>query len=178
VRCIKPAETLLALFGSTSKKRCGKPGTVWRVSIRMWPVISCDECQKLRRQHESALRRWAHCAFPQHNELVGGARQAIQLQEEEALVERNAAGNRMNCPSRRLSTMQAPVLVSEHEARSGVMLSTGVAGSGEEQFGKSFHHCVYCRLIPDASSRFEGGSVTRLPSRSITRGTSARGASL
>jgi hypothetical protein len=89
-------ETLLALFGGLSIKRCGKRRAIWRVSARMWSIISCAECQKLRRQYESALRRWAQYAFAQHNELVGRARQAVQLQEEEALVERNGAGNRMN----------------------------------------------------------------------------------
>jgi hypothetical protein len=69
--------------------------------------------------------------------------------------------------------------VSEHEARSGIMLRTRVEGSGEELFRKAnIHHCGYCRLIPGASSGIEGGSVIRLPSRRITREPSVGGGSL
>jgi hypothetical protein len=67
-----------------------------RVSASVWSVIPCDECRKLTQQYESALRRWAQYAFSETGELLGRARQAFQLKREQALLDRNAAGNRMN----------------------------------------------------------------------------------
>jgi hypothetical protein len=55
----------------------------------------CAEGEQLKQQYESALQEWRQRSQPEARHFIGGeASRAFQMREE-ALIERNAAANRM-----------------------------------------------------------------------------------
>lgn len=58
-------------------------------------TVHCAEGEQLRQQYESALQEWKQRSQPQALHFIGvEAPRAFQIREE-ALIERNAAANRM-----------------------------------------------------------------------------------